>query len=346
MTRPISPAFQQLRRRLAVPFFMLLLTNLFGACSFWWLWRDQGGTAMDALFMTFITVTTIAFGEVRPLGTAGRVVAMAVAAGGVGSLFYSFGLVLDYLGSSTVQEHRRRLRMQRDIDGLKQHYVVTGFGRVGREAASELRGSGVAVVVVDPNPQLETDATQLGYYFLLGDGSDDATLRAAGLDRAKGLIVTTDSDATNLFVVLSARLLSPTVFIASRAVAATAVPKLLRAGANRAISPYAIGGKRLAHLMLSPGVVDFFETALTHNREALSIGDFVLTPNAAVVGQSLGALNIHESTGAWLLVVVREGNALVHPRGELSLTAGDHVLALGTGDQLERLEQLLAPRAG
>lgn len=331
-----------LLERLAVPLAILAGTHAVGTIGYRILWSDIGGTWLDALFMTFTTITTIGFGEIKPLDGAGRLLTMLVALGGIGSLFYTFTVILDFVTSGEVRSARRARSMQHKIDSLSDHFIVAGVGRVGREAASELRDSGHSFILVDTADYVETVADELGVPSVRGDASEDAVLERAGVKRAKGLIVTTSNDATNLYVVLSARLLNPSCFIASRAVDEAAVPKLLRAGANRAISPYAIGGKRLAHLMLSPGVVDFFETAITQNKQALSIGDMAVTPTAPAVGQTLAALNIHEATGAWLLAVVRQGNALVHPSGEVKLGAGDHVLALGTGEQLERLERLVA----
>ncbi|MGZ3478738.1 MAG: potassium channel family protein, partial [Myxococcaceae bacterium] len=274
-----SPELRTLQSRLALPLGILVATHVVGVVGYHWLWRDHGGTWMDALFMTFTTVATIGYGEVKPLDDAGRVFTMAIAVTGIGSLFYSFTVGLDHLTSDSVRQARRKRRMQQRIDRLERHVVVAGYGRVGREAAHELREAGVPVVVVDPGPESGRLAGEAGLLVMAGDAAEDAVLERAGIRRARGLVATTASDATNLYVILSARLLNPTLFIASRAVDEFSVPKLLRAGANRAISPYAIGGRRLAHLMLSPRVVDFFETAFQRGKQALRIAG--LQPSAS-----------------------------------------------------------------
>jgi len=292
---------------------------------------------MDALFMTFTTVATIGFGEVKPLDTAGRLFTMAIAVAGIGALFYTFSVGLDHLTSDAVRSARRRRRMQTRIDKLQGHCVLAGFGRVGREAAHELLAAGTPVVVIDPSAEMVATAMNAGFLALHGDATDDQLLRAAGVSRARGLVVTTANDATNLYVILSARLLNPGLFIVSRAVDDATVPKLLRAGANRAISPYAIGGRRLAHLIHSPRVVDFFETALQRGHQALRVADLEFPASAA--GRTVQWLLASGGLGATVLAVLRADRVLPSPPPDFSLQAEDHVLVLGTEPQVEAIER-------
>jgi voltage-gated potassium channel len=336
----MSPERKQMIERLRVPLVLLLLTHVLGTIGYKLIWAEVQGTWLDALFMTFTTVTTIGFGEVHKLDTAGRLLTMVIAGSGIGSLFYSFTVLLDYAASEQVRSVRRRRKMQKTIDALSGHYILAGIGRVGREAAAELAASGVPFVVIDPAPGLEAFCAQLKCPFVQGDATEDATLIAAGLERAKGLIVTTSSDATNLYVILSARLLNGDIFIVSRAVDDVSVPKLIRAGADRAISPYAIGGRRLAHVMLSPRVVDFLETALTSGNKTLNIDDVVVGQGGAA-GKTIEGLQIGAKSGATVLAVVRDGEPTANPRGDFLLAGGDHLLVLGTSEQLKAVEQLL-----
>lgn len=330
-----------LARRLRVPATLLALTHVAGAVGYQLIWYPKG-SLLDALFMTFITITTIGFGEVHPLGTAGRLLTMGISASGIGSLFYTFTVVLDYAASDQVRAARRRRKMQKSIDALKGHYILAGIGRVGREAASELKSSGVPFVIIDPTPAVEGFARELDCPFIQGDATEDGTLISAGITRAKGLIVTTSSDATNLYVILSARILNTGLFIASRAADDASVTKLIRAGANRAISPYAIGGRRLAHLLLSPRVVDFLETALTRGNSSLSIEDVVVTSGSPADGRTLEQLQLGKKTGASVLAVIRNGMPTANPRSDFVLSNGDHLLTLGTAEQLRAVERALA----
>jgi len=334
---PPGPETRTLQSRLALPIAVLLTTHLVGVVGYRWLWRNIGGTWMDALFMTFTTVSTIGFGEVKPLDTAGRLFTMGIAVAGIGALFYTFSVGLDHLTSDAVRSARRGRRMQTRIDKLNGHCVLAGFGRVGREAAHELRQAGTPVVVLDPSAETVATAVNAGFLALTGDATDDQLLRAAGVSRARGLVVTTANDATNLYVILSARLLNPGLFIVSRAVDDATVPKLLRAGANRAISPYAIGGRRLAHLIHSPRVVDFFETALHRGHQALRVADLEFPASAA--GRTVQWLLASGGTGATVLAVLRADRVLPSPPSDFSLLAEDHVLVLGTEPQVEAIER-------
>ena len=236
--------------------------------------------------------------------------------------------------------------MERQIAQLDRHVIVAGAGRVGRQACQELAGARHPFVVVDPGAASVQFAQSHGFLSLQGDATEDAVLERARIRHASGLIVTTSNDATNMYIVLSARVLNPNLSIVSRAADEAGVTKLMRAGANRAISPYAIGGHRLAHLILSPTVVDFFETALRRGNESLNIESVALGPASPSVGKSLESLNIRQATGATILAIVRNSNAVPNPPADFVLADGDQLLALGTVAQLDQLERLVAERAG
>lgn len=330
-----------LLERLAVPLAVLAGTHAVGTIGYRILWSDIGGTWLDALFMTFTTITTIGFGEIKPLDGAGRLLTMLVALGGIGSLFYTFTVILDFVTSGEVRSARRARSMQHKIDSLSDHFIVAGVGRVGREAASELRDSGHSFILVDTADYVETLADELGVPSVRGDASEDAVLERAGVKRAKGLIVTTANDATNLYIVLSARLMNPKLFIAARVDEDAAVPKLRRAGADRVINPYATGGRRLAHLLLSPRAVDFFETALRRGKQALAIDEILVVENSTAAGRTLAQLDLGSKTGVTVLAVLRDGATTATPRGDFALAVGDHLLVLGTDEQLARSGELL-----
>lgn len=331
-----------LRVRLILPVGLVLLVTTIGTLGYLWLGRAQGASVLDALYMTVITITTIGYGEVIQLDAAGRVFTMVIAVTGIGSLFYSLTVIMDNLVSSRILDPYGERKMQREVAKLKNHIIIAGLGRVGRQAAMEMEDAKVPFVIVDPRPDAHGHAVQHGYLAILGDASDDSVLEQAGIQRAKGLIVTSGDDANNLYIVLSARVLRPDLFIVSRAVDESSVPKLIRAGANRAISPYAIGGRRLAHLILSPTVVDFFDTVIRKGEESINLEGIKVRDGAKLVGRSLAELQAREKTGATVLVVLRGSRVLPNPDPELPLQAGDQLLALGTTEQLDRLESLVS----
>jgi len=337
---PESP--RTLRLRLVIPFTLVAVVTAIGTIGYSWLGKEQGATVLDALYMTIITITTIGYGEVIKLDEWGRLFTIIVALTGIGSLFYSLTVMMDHLVTLRVMDPSGKRRMQREIDRLENHVMIAGLGRVGKQAALELAESRVPFVIVDPRPESLTYAQQHGYLLVPGDATDDEVLQAAGIGCANGLIVTTGDDASNLYIVLSARVLRSDLYIVSRAVDDSSIPKLIRAGANRAISPYAIGGRRLAHLILSPAVVDFFDTVIKRGDESLNLEGIKVYEGAQVVGQSIAELKLREVTGASVLVVLRESRVLPNPDPELVLNVGDQLLALGTMEQLDRLEELVS----
>jgi voltage-gated potassium channel len=342
----LNAEMRSLRVRLLLPLSLVLGVVGAGTIGYRWLWRDVDGSWLDALFMTVTTITTIGYGEVKPLSGAGRVFTMIIAFVGIGSLFYTFTMVMESLVARRIADPAGRRRMARKIEALHGHVIVAGLGRVGRQAAQDLQEAGTPFVIVDPGETAVRAAEERGYLFLPGDATEDAVLERAGIHRARGLIVTTANDATNMYIVLSARVLNPTLHIVSRAIDEASVPKLIRAGANRAISPYAIGGHRLAHLILSPAVIDFFETALRRGNEALNIEDVMVTGESPIAGKTLDDLDIRHATGVSVLAILRDGSPLVNPSGTLALQPGDQFLALGTREQLARLERLVTAGQG
>jgi voltage-gated potassium channel len=339
-----SADIPRLRARLILPLSLVSTVVVGGTIGYFWLWRDIGGTWLDALFMTVTTITTVGYGEVKPLDSMGRIFTMVIAIVGVGSLFYTFGVVMEYIVALRLADPTGRRKMDKRIEALNGHIILAGLGRVGRQAGQELAEARVPFLVLEPAEAAVRQAQEHGWLCLQGDATDDSVLERAGVRRARGLIATTANDATNMYIVLSARVLNPKLHIVSRAVDETSVPKLTRAGADRAISPYAIGGHRLAHLILSPTVVDFFETALRRGNESLNIEAVAVGGESPAVGQTLEELALRQATGATVLAIIRDGNPVVNPPGDMALGAGDRLLALGTRDQLERVERVLAGR--
>lgn len=241
----------------------------------------------DAAYMTVITLTTVGFREVRELDTLGRVWTMLLAVAGVGIIFGSVGVVAEAVLSDAVSGRGEAKRMAQSVAELRRHFILCGYGRVGSTVARELAHAGDRFVVVDINPASLTTAERDGHLVVIGDATSDAILVEAGIERARGLITTIDSDANNVYVTLSARALNPGLFIVARANETGSEAKLMHAGADRVVSPYSRAGRQIAELAVRPRVADFIDFALSHGELAFSIEEVEIAPGGPLAGRTV-----------------------------------------------------------
>lgn len=294
-----------------------------------------GWSLSDAFYMASITITTVGFKEVRELDEPLRLWTTVLAISGVALIFGTVGIIVEELVLEATSGRREARRVMDRIAELHDHYVLCGYGRVGSTVAQELEHEGHRTVVVDGNEVSLEHARRDGHLVVTGDATDDATLMAAGVDRARGLIATMDSDANNVYVILSARALNPALFIVGRASSADALAKMQRAGADRVVSPYTMAGRRLAELASRPRVVDFLDQALSHGHLAFSIEELVVEPGSLLFERDVAALR-HD--GIFLLAIVRgENDYEANPPDARVLGAGEVVIVSGTAPVLARL---------
>ena len=276
-----------------------------------------------------------------PETVGGQIVKVALIVLGVGTLFYGLVTVTEVFVSGHLAELLQERRAQKLIDATSDHYIICGFGRVGRQVARDLRAAGARYVVVDHNPEMRDHAQGIGVRFIEGEPSDDEVLRSAGVMRARGVIACVDSDADNIFITLTVRGLRPDIAIVARASEEAVEAKLLRAGATRVISPYKTSGAEMARLALNPQIRGALEVAPEYRMEEIEVA-----PGSAGEGQAIGDVR-----GGAIIVGVRDASGQFQPQpsAETVLHAGDVVTAMGTGRTMERLEDLFAPagsRAG
>ena len=295
----------------------------------------EGWDAWTAFYMTGITLTTVGFREAGPLGTAGQVWTVIVAFVGVGLIFGFVGVVAEYFVAETTSGKREAQRMARSVEALEGHFVLCGYGRVGSTVARELAHDGESVVVIDVLPESLERAKADGHYIVEGDATQDATLQRAGIARAHGLVTTVDSDAANVYVILSARALNPDLFVVARANAAGAEARLQQAGANRVVSPYTMAGHRIASLALRPRVVDFIDAALSHGELSFSLEELIVGTGGPLDGRSVGELR---EGGIFTLAVVRpDGGYEANPARDRRLAAGEEIIVSGSASTLKPL---------
>jgi voltage-gated potassium channel len=317
--------------------FVAFATALTMAGTFGYMWIEHW-SAFDALYMTVITLSTVGFGEIRPLSTAGRAFTMMLIVTGVGSLAYLASSMAQYIASGTLTGIFRSQRMQRAIDALDEHFIVCGYGRVGRHVAEDLTARGVRVVIVERDSTLLTGCNGTTP-FVAGDASDDDVLTRAGIVHARGLVAATGEDATNLFITMSARALNPSVQIVARCTLPSTEAKLVRAGATHVVSPYAIGGHRMAEKLLMPRVTEFLDTTVRAMGADLWLEEITIGEGSPFAGRTIGEAFPRSPDDANVIAVrpSADGAFLANPSPELRIGLHDILIALGTRDQLRQL---------
>ncbi len=296
---------------------------------------EPGWKLLDALYMTVITLTTVGFREVQELNQAGQIWTMILALTGVGLIFGTVGIVAEYLVVEATSGRREARQMVEAVSKLSGHYILCGYGRVGLTVARELVHSGLKVVVIDILPESLARARREGFLEVEGDATEEATLRAAGIERARGLITTIDSDAHNVYVILSARAMNPKLFVVARANTADSEARLMQAGASRVVSPYTMAGHRLAELATKPRVVDFIDAALSHGELAFSMEEVEVAAGSPIDGATVGSLR---DSGVFVLAIVTgERSYEANPPTDRLLRASETLVVSGSVARLREL---------
>ena len=303
---------------------------------FGWQW-------LDAFYMVVTTLTTIGYQEIHPLSSGGRVFNLALIFFGVALVFLSIGALTQALLEFELRSFFGRRKMERDIGRLTDHYIICGAGRVGRSAARELARRPVPFVIIEQN---EAKAQRYGddWLTLVGDATQEQTLRQAQIDRGRGLVAATTTDATNLYIVLTARGLNPRLKIIARASEEDAEKHLLTAGADSVVSPYSFAGHRIAQSFLRPHVVSFLDTATTHLGMDLEIGEICVGHDSTFAGKTIEGSRIRQDRGVIILAIKRESGMRFNPSPDDRIDPGDYLIAMGEPSQLRQLEQMAAAR--
>lgn len=298
----------------------------------------------DAFYRTVITVYTAGLVS-APATVGGKVFTIVLVVWGVAIFLYVFALIIELAVSGTIEGAWQKRRMRARVDRLHDHYIICGYGRVGRRVGQEFRQAGVPYVVVDFSADAVAAARERGDLLIEGSGTKDENLVAAGIDRAKGLVASSDSDVDNLYIVLSARALRPDLLIVARAASEDAAAKLLRAGADRVVQPYTTAGQEMAKLVLKPEVAAFLEIVSSHGGPDLRFEEIEVSEACGHCGKSIRDLRIRATTGA-LIVGLRhpDGAFEVTPDPDVPLGPGDVLIAMGTESELRALEELFAPQ--
>jgi len=326
-------------RRIEKILLLLLLIITFGVIGFITI---EGWSFLDALYMTIITLSTVGYREIYTPSPLGKVFIIVFIILGVGTFYYIIVTTAEYLVSGYLQGMFGRRRMKQSIDALKDHHIICGFGRVGEQVANEFTREKVPFVVVDSDADALKQCAARDYLFIEGDASNDDCLKQAGIMRAKGLVAATDSDADNVYVILSAKTLNSNLFVVARSNLDESVNKLRKAGADRVLSPYSIGGRRLAALLLRPAVVEFLDVVMHRADIELYMEDIMIKDMSTFVGATIADAKIKCVTGVNILAIKKgeDAQVIANPATDTIISAGDMLVALGTREQLNELEGL------
>jgi len=299
----------------------------------------EGWSFLDAAYMTALTFTTVGFAEVHPLSSGGKAFSIFLMIAGVGATLYFLSISMQRIIEEGIfRGFVRRRRMETRLAGERNHFILCGFGRVGREVALAFQQEGAHFIIVEKDLEAISDADNMGFAYVLGDASDDEVLRAAGIERARGLVAATGNDSDNVFITLSARGIRPELFIVARTTYQDNEGKLIRAGANSVVSPHTIGGRRMALSAVRPMAVDFFDSLLDgRGKRDLRFTEITVGDGSVLLGSSI--LQCKESQGIDVLALARgENEMMVNPIGDLQIEENDRLFIVGPDTRLADLE--------
>jgi voltage-gated potassium channel len=307
----------------------------------------EGWPYFDGLYMTLTTLTTIGYQELHPLSHGGRVFNTFMIVTGVGLVFLLIGSLTQALIEFEFEETFGRRKMEREIGRLSDHYIICGAGRVGRSVAHELQRKPAPFVIVEGNEAKAARYRNEFPFMLVGDASQEAVLRQARIEHARGLVAATTTDASNTYIVLTARALNPKLKIIARASEEDAEKYLRTAGADSVVSPYKFAGHRIAHSFLRPNVVDFIDVA-TFQQETLGleIEEILISPASPLAGKTVSGSKIRQDLGIIVLAIKRPGVPMhYNPASQDRIEAGDFLIVMGQPEQLRRMETIAGARA-
>jgi voltage-gated potassium channel len=299
----------------------------------------EGWSAWDAFYMTIITVTTVGYEEVHKLSRTGQMFTVALLLSGVGAALYTFTLLATVVVEGGLPKRLQRRRQERMLDTITDHFIICGYGRIGSIVARQFRRQRIPFVVVERSAERLQTAIEEGALGVEADASREDVLKRVGIERARGLIAAVGTDAENVYAVLSARVLRPDLFIVGRAETDDATIKLKRAGADRVISPYQIGGVQIAQTALRPAVVDFMELATSSENLELGMEQITIAAGSPMAGRTILEANMRQRHGVIVIGIQREDTRMeFNPEPDTAIRPGDRLVVLGRPESLKRLD--------
>ena len=326
-------------RHLKISIFVLLMLVSVGTSGYMVIekWRF-----LDALYMTVITLGTVGFKEIHDLSDHGKIFTMLLIVFGVSVLGYIVGSLAQIMFEGQIQRIMGRKKVEKMIDALKDHYIICGYGRIGSLICKEFKANDLKFVIVEKSIETIEKLDEEGYLHMRGDATLDETLLKAGIKRAKGLISVVTSDTENVYITLTARGLNPDLYILARSGEEGSDIKLKRAGANKVVSPYIIGGSRMAQSVLRPNVVDFIEIATGSEHMDLQMEEITIPDHSAFAGETLVSSGFRKEIGVIIVGIKKShGKMVFNPHSQAKIEGGDTLIVLGEPISIAKLEDLV-----
>lgn len=299
---------------------------------------------LDAFYMTVITIATVGFREVKDLSNHGKIFTSILILFGVSTVAYGYSVITTIIIEGELKQIWVLKRRKKMIEKLRDHYIICGFGRMGAYICKRLKEQNIPFVVIEQDPKMDIRLENEGYLYLIDDSTREEALLTAGINKAKGLVSVVSSDADNVFIVLTARQLNSDIYIISRSAEESSEQKMLKAGANKVISPYTIGGERMALAILKPSVVDFIEitTGGVNEKSApLKMEEIMVLKSSPLCDKTLLESKIRDITETIIIAIKkRDGRMEFNPKPRYKIEAGDIFIALGNNEHLSKLEDL------
>lgn len=323
------------RHRKLLTLGLLLLAILFGGTAGYVI--ISGVSVLDALYMTIISITTVGYREIIPLTTPGKVFTIVLIVLGLGIVFYFLQTIVEDTLEGRIRKIFGRRKMQKNMARMERHVVLAGYGRMGEVVCGELAEAGVDLVILETSPQRFAAAEERNFHVLNANANDDEALRAAGLEKARVFISLLPDDADNILAVISAREINPGLIIITRALDSDNERKMLRAGANRVVSPYELSSHRIVRMVEKPNVIDFFDGLLSSRKYTLSLEELLVGERSEFKDRTIREAGFRERFNAIIVAVRRDGEMAFNPGPDLLIRQGDILILIAERETLRAL---------
>ena len=319
----------------AILLFLIIMIGVFGYHFI------EGWSFLDCFYMTVITIFTVGFKEVRTLSPQGQFFTIFIILSGVGTAIYAFTKIAEIVFEGRVNEIWRRKKMDKEIQNLKDHYIICGYGRMGRIVSHRLEEEKLPFVIIENKPEkIELLKKERKYLFIDGDATTEENLIKAGIKNAKALAALLPSDADNLYLVLTVKLISPSLFVLSKALDEEGEKKILQIGANKIVSPYMLSGLKIAQGLIRPTLVDFLDVIIRRKELSLSMEEFIVKKSSKIADKNLMESDVRKETNIIIVAVKKPGKEIIfNPSSDFVAKAGDTILVLGDKEEITKFEQ-------